>query len=299
MTFTDTVKQILLADESPMTPQEIRDRIKARHPEFYGTESHKRNVERGHYQSIDHALLAQIYSLVRTNDSFYCNKATTPMRVSLAADEIKEAGPTIEEFERDERAQHVIKPSVNVLIAYLKKWDNLENYKLQESSLSLLFNHLCPKNTKIEHILLKVSALNDFYSTNIFDTYTVSKHILRNKIDANLHSGNHKVVNTIAEVTIKNKKKNFYSFASKYCSHHKPELYPIYDSFVEKMLLHYKDVDKFDTFKKEELKNYQRFIEIIQKFKEFYQLAKFSLRQIDIFLWIAGKEYFPKKYKKA
>ena len=28
-----------------------------------------------------------------------------------------------------------------------------------------------------------------------------------------------------------------------------------------------------------------------------HKLEKFSLRQIDIFLWLTGKEYFPKKYK--
>ena len=32
---------------------------------------------------------------------------------------------------------------------------------------------------------------------------------------------------------INGKKKNLYSFASKYCSHHNPEAYPIYDSYVD------------------------------------------------------------------
>ena len=53
-------------------------------------------------------------------------------------------------------------PDATIVKSYLKKWDTLENYILQESSLSLLFNKLCPDNTTIEDILLKVSALNDF-----------------------------------------------------------------------------------------------------------------------------------------
>src|SRR2546423_772464 len=69
-------------------------------------------------------------------------------------------------------------PSEPVISSYLAKWRMLENYRLQESSLSELFNKFCPQNTSIEHVLLKVSALNDFYSTNIFDTYSVARRIM-------------------------------------------------------------------------------------------------------------------------
>lgn len=192
--------------------------------------------------------------------------------------------------------KNLVTPSEKIVNAYLEKWGTLENYILQENSLSLLFNKLCPDNTNIENILLKVSALNDFYSTNIFDTFTVSKHILNCSIDQDLNIGCKSLVNKIALVTIKGKTRNFYSFASKYCSHHKPEFYPIYDSYVEKMLMYFKKIDKFDSFKKEDLKKYERFLEIIHKFKQYYNLGNFSLRQIDIYLWLAGKEYFPNKY---
>ena len=194
---------------------------------------------------------------------------------------------------------NLITPTKNIVNTYLDKWDTLENYTLQESSLNLLFNKLCPDNTNIENILLKVSALNDFYSTNIFDTYTVSKHILNCNIDNDLNSGCKELVNKIAPVTIKGRTINFYSFASKFCSHHKPELYPIYDSYVKKMLMYFKKRDKFDSFKENDLKSYGRFLEIVQNFKQHYNLDNFSLRQIDIYLWMAGKEHFPNKYKKA
>jgi len=189
-------------------------------------------------------------------------------------------------------------PNATIVKSYLKKWDTLENYILQESSLSLLFNKLCPDNTNIENILLKVSALNDFYSTNIFDTFTVAKHILNCNIDQDLSHGRKSLVNKIAPVTIKGKTRNLYSFASKYCSHHQPEIYPIFDSYVEKMLMYFKRTDKFDSFIKSDLRKYERFLEIIHKFKQYYKLDSFSLRQIDIYLWLAGKEYFPIKYKK-
>ncbi len=188
-------------------------------------------------------------------------------------------------------------PSPSLMSEYLGKWEQLENYRLQEASLGLLFHSLCPENKKIEHVLLKVSALNDFYSTNIFDTYSVAKHILNKDVDARLGANDYSLVNDIARISIKDKSKNFYSFASKYCSHHKPTSYPIFDSFVEKMMLHYKATDGFNGFHKSDLKDYGRFIEIIKSFQSFYKLDKFTLREIDIFLWLAGKEWFPKKYK--
>lgn len=184
----------------------------------------------------------------------------------------------------------------NVLDNYLKKWGKLENYMLQENSLHLLFNEYCPNNKKIEHVLLKVSALNDFYSTNIFDTYSVAKHILKYDVDKYLKQKDYSIVNKIAKVTIKGKTKNFYSFATKYCNHHDQNNYPIYDSYVEKMLIHFKKCDNFYKFNKADLKDYILFIEIIEAFKSFYKLNAYSLREIDIFLWLAGKKHFPKKY---
>ena len=69
------------------------------------------------------------------------------------------------------------KPSAKQVKHYLAKHETLENYVLQEKALEKLFN-LFPHNTDINDILLKSSTLNDFYSTNIFNTYAVAKHIL-------------------------------------------------------------------------------------------------------------------------
>ena len=185
-----------------------------------------------------------------------------------------------------------IPPSVAAVEEFLQKWGTLEKYRLQESSLTLLFQSLCPRNETIEHVLLKVSALNDFYSTNIYDTHSVARHIRSAAPDDRIASGDLKLVNELAKVTIRNKVKNFYSFASKYCNHHQPEKFPIYDSYVDKMLVHFKRKDQFASFLKPDLKRYDRFVEIIKSFQRFYSLEKFTLRQLDIYLWLAGKEAF-------
>lgn len=187
-------------------------------------------------------------------------------------------------------------PDEKTIREYLDKWETLERDKLVESAISRLFLELCPNNTDIESVLLKVSTLNDFYSTNIYDTYSVGKHILRLNIDARLANDDLHLVNEIAKVSINGKVRNFYSFASKYCRHHCPNTYPIYDSFVDKMLKHYRKTDKFEEFRNEEMKSYPRFIEIIKSLRDFYGVTEFSLRELDIFLWLAGKDYFPIRY---
>lgn len=192
--------------------------------------------------------------------------------------------------------QEVPKPSFQQVEHYLRTWDELETYRLQEDALDKLFFVLCPKNIEMPDILLKVAALNDFYSTNIFSVYPVAKHILSLDIDARLKEGDVMLVSDIQKVTIKNVERNFYSFATKYCSHHNPLDYPIYDSYVEKVLCYFRNRDKFTAFKTEDLKNYVNFKETLIDFRTFYGLNQYNLKEIDKYMWQLGKEYFPKNY---
>ena len=77
-------------------------------------------------------------------------------------------------------------PNKNEVEKYLKKWDSLENYVLQESALDKLFFNTYPENKDINDILIKASSLNDFYSTNIFSIFPVAKHIQKLNIDKRL-----------------------------------------------------------------------------------------------------------------
>jgi len=189
------------------------------------------------------------------------------------------------------------RPNKNIIKEYLVKWDNLEeHYIWQESSLDKLFHKDYKYNTDLNEILIKCSCLNDFYSTNIFLIYPVAKNIFDLKIDKRLEQGDPSLVNDIARVNISGKEKIFYSFASKYCSHHNNIEFPIYDYFVDRMLIYFQKKDKFSNFKKDDLKDYVKFKNILIDFKKFYDIDEFNLRDIDKYLWIAGKEYFPKKY---
>jgi hypothetical protein len=193
---------------------------------------------------------------------------------------------------------YVPDPSIEQVEFYLAKWDGLENYHLQEDALNKLFFELCPKNTDIIDVLLKASTLNDFYSTNIFSIYLVAKHICTLDIDARLKAGDVTLVGDIQYVTIGNTERNFYSFASKYCSHHNPIDYPIYDSYVDEVLRCFRNRDSFTDFQDGDLKNYVKFKGILIDFRAFYGLDKYNLKQIDQYVWQLGKDYFPKNYGK-
>lgn len=187
-------------------------------------------------------------------------------------------------------------PNKQELNKYLNIRNNLDDYVNQEKSLNKLFLQLIPNNTKIEDILLKCSTLNDFYSTNIFKVFPVAEHILELKIDNRLKDWDPTLVNDIATVTISWKEKNFYSFASKYCSHHNDEDFPIYDNYVDKILVYFQKRDKFCKFKHTDLKDYKIFKNVLLEFIKYYNLDCW-LKLLDRYLRQLGKQYFPRKYK--
>lgn len=192
------------------------------------------------------------------------------------------------------------RPSENEVKKFIEIWSSLESYRFQEEALDKLFLVTYPSNTLMEEVLVKVSTLNDFYSTNIFAGYKVAKHILSICIDERINEGDVTLVGDIAKVEMDSGNvRNFYSFASKYCSHHKPLDFPIYDSFVDALLRYFRDADNFYEFKNDDLKDYVKFKEILLEFRRYYGLEQFNLKEIDKYLWLLGKEKFPKNYGKS
>lgn len=83
----DAVRAILAASPEPLSPPQIKDRIKLEFPHLYNIESHRLGVEKGNYHDLDHALAAPIYNLVRTGSEFIVDRSTKPMRASLVREE--------------------------------------------------------------------------------------------------------------------------------------------------------------------------------------------------------------------
>jgi hypothetical protein len=195
------------------------------------------------------------------------------------------------------RREDIPRPSFEQVKLYLDKWDSLENYTAQESALNKLFWQFATTNNSLDDILIKVATLNDFYSTHIKSIFTVARHIHRLNIDKRLQIGDEALVDEIAGVTMPNGKViNHFSFATKYCSHHNVDDYPIYDSYVEKLLCYFRDVDRFASFHKTDLKKFVIFKQVILEFRKFYSLENFTIKEIDKYLWQLGKESFPNQY---
>jgi hypothetical protein len=212
---------------------------------------------------------------------------------------IKTSKPHQHRIQRTKQREDIPRPSVNEIEFYLHKWDLLEDYRMQEEALDKLFLNTYPDNIDIHNVLIKVTALNAFYSTNIYAVYKMAKHIIDLNIDNRLLVGDITLVNDLALVNMGNgSKKYFYSFASKYCSRHQPLDYPIYDSYVDKLVKYYRDIDGFILFEDNDIKNYEIYKKILIKFSEFYGLHEYTLKQIDKYLWQLGKEKFPNNYKK-
>lgn len=191
---------------------------------------------------------------------------------------------------------NIPKPCKQEVERYLKEWRNNRSYVETEEALNDLFKVHYKTNNEIKGILLKCCALNDFYGTNIYKIYDVAKHILDLKIDKKLQEGDLSLVSEIGNIDLKNKHgeithKNFYSFASKYCSHQNEKDYPIYDSYVHLLLVYFKKKYKFSEFKNDDLRKYEKFVSIIKDFKNYFNLD-YDYKTLDIYLWQCGKEYF-------
>jgi hypothetical protein len=221
--------------------------------------------------------------------------ATSPYTVYVPQSDQRKARHT----NSRQPAIKINRPSPAEVDRYLKAWNELENYRLQEAALDKLFFELCPENRCIEDILIKVAALNDFYSTHIFSTYPMAKQILALGIDERLKAGDLSLINEMAAVQMPNGSTiNFYSFATKYCSHHQPKKFAIYDNYVEKILKYFRDRDHYAKFSEKELKSYPKFSEVLNQFRQFYGLEAYDLKQTDRYLWQLGKAAFPRKYYK-
>jgi hypothetical protein len=265
--------------------------------EIAGVELSKSAYEYSAYWSTSgaHYLANQIWDCGFKVSPDLKNKRVRLIRTGTEAMNSEKPQKSATKTRTTQRRQDVPQPSKELVEHYLNKWDKLEDYSSQEEAVNRVFRDY-NSNKELENILIKCSILNDFYSTNIFKIYPVAKHIQNLDIDSRLKEGDPTLVDEIAKITIGGKTKNFYSFASKYCSHHNQLDFPIYDSYVHKVLKYYRNVDKFFDFEESDLKAYPKFKNILVEFRSFYKLDEYNLKELDKYLWQFGKEYFPNKY---
>jgi hypothetical protein len=163
-----------------------------------------------------------------------------------------------------------------------------EKYKVIEGALGELFGQYY-SNTNPSHVLLKVVALNRLYSAGVLAVEVLADHIYHNgrEIDLALAAGESSAIDKISQVTIQGKDFNFFSFATKYCNWHRPEIYPVYDSRVDQYLWSLQKHSRFSDFKHRSdiCKHYIGFLKIMTDLQSFYKLESFTFKEIDKFLW--------------
>ncbi len=191
-----------------------------------------------------------------------------------------------------------VEPTPENVRSACKEFDSWDDNP--DPSLRKLFSHF-PANVEFSDVLLKVAALNATYSTQIRAVsdrtptiYDVARHIVSLKIDEALQLGLLEIVEQIAAVSAKGNKHQYnFSFATKYCNWHRPDVYPIYDSRVDKYLWQFRNRESgepsgFRQFKRKELWSYPSFKQIVIDFMSHFHLDEFSFKQIDKFLYIEG-----------
>ena len=171
-----------------------------------------------------------------------------------------------------------------------------------DSALKSLFkkSKTFTPNNRFETVLLKVSTLNDFFSTNIYDTFSVAHHIFSiPDLDRRLAKGDVSVVDDIRYVTHTgsdgfSKKIDHYSFASKFCNWHNGDAFPVYDSYVAAVLnaLRVNNDGLFKFKKANDLKCYNVFKAALDTVRNAFGLQSLDYTQLDRYLWKLGKEYF-------
>jgi hypothetical protein len=184
-------------------------------------------------------------------------------------------------------------PTPNVIREYIDCFDRTPSDSDTEKAIRRLVD-VFPGNTQFDAVLLKVAAINQLYSTYVYDIHPMAKHILELNIDSRLEQADLLLVTDVATLQTDKKKRVCYSFASKYCSWHNQTNYPIYDSFVDRLLQLYCRRDNFRLpFTTSDMWCYPTFHSIIQTFQRHYGLTDFSFKEIDKFLWKYGKELYP------
>lgn len=155
-----------------------------------------------------------------------------------------------------------------------------------------------PKNRQLSHVLLKVITLDNLYSTRVKTIHQefLAKRIASIGIDRLIDRGSPDAVDRISKC---DGLPNHYSFASKYCCWHSPTVYPIYDGNVDECLWTYRNQGQItlDNFRRKDLRTYSKFVAIVESFRDGNGLRRFTLREIDKFLWRVGDRLLNAKKK--
>lgn len=174
---------------------------------------------------------------------------------------------------------------------YNVQFDADTRYGVADRALAVVFATF-PFNTDLEQVFVKATLLDALYNTNVFAIVDMARHIQGLDIDPRLETGDLIVVDDIGLLRIRSRTRRHYAFATKYCSWHRPTLFPIFDLLASRVLIAYNRRYGFAAFSKSDLMTFSCYGQIIDQFRLHFDLGAFTYKEIDKFLWYLGKEKY-------
>lgn len=169
-----------------------------------------------------------------------------------------------------------------------------KEYSVIDNALCNLFRVM--NKNDMDEVMIKVTALNELYSTNIngVKNLEIIAEIIYNTegLDKMIKDGDMNAVDIIGQT--KEGINNAYVFASKYCSFHEPNKYLIFDACSWLALRNICKEYQFETqLTKNPTMNFEAYKLYCEAVHEL--IKKFSItcsyKEIDEYLWMTGDEF--------
>jgi hypothetical protein len=150
-----------------------------------------------------------------------------------------------------------------------------------------------PRNVEAHGVLAKSVVLNQLYSARVLNIHIqqLARHITKCDLDPLLDQGSPVAVDRIIECP---DIKIYYSFATKYCSWHRPDAYPIWDRYVDETLWYYQRRYAFSNYQHQQVGDYAKWVSIVSDFKRRFGLEDLNFKKVDKFLWRMGDQLLNK-----
>lgn len=100
-----------------------------------------------------------------------------------------------------EHEEELMKPTRQLVYAYLRQWWEREGYTEQEYVLNRLFYALIPKNDCVEKIAIKITALNNFYGTSVMRPDQLAREMMKiPDLDAKIRGETEDYITVVDEI---------------------------------------------------------------------------------------------------
>lgn len=186
---------------------------------------------------------------------------------------------------------NLLNPTREIVKEYVNKFDD----GVEGINKNIIDGFVSHYGTSYDGILAVSALINTLYSTHIdasdFAALTYGIFKIR-ELKIRLNAGDIALVSEIAGLlkTDDEKKKEYISFASKFCAFHNESKFPIYDRISREMLAKInKEYHFTDKFNKDKIP-YEKYVKIYDLFIEEFNLKELTYREVDKYLWLSGKE---------